>query len=132
MDGNFGDANNIVIVDTSKWCEADWEDIDNCSDHERPQMALKIAASYNPKKKKKKQNYRPSKEYLSTSDVGLLAQNVLPLLNDDKFLKAMEFLNELWEHDMHPTTRKKLDKIIKAVASKNHWRAVMLISLMDT
>lgn len=42
-DGNYGDAENIVIVDTSDWTEDDWQMIDEAGDTDRASVALGIA-----------------------------------------------------------------------------------------
>lgn len=38
-DGTFGDASDILIVDTSNWTESDWSRIDECSDNDRKDIA---------------------------------------------------------------------------------------------
>lgn len=39
-DGNFGDANGLVIVDTSKWSEETWQMIEETSDDFRATRAM--------------------------------------------------------------------------------------------
>lgn len=45
-DGSYGDAKHLAIVDTSGWSEDDWEEIEETSDWERPDVAETIAARY--------------------------------------------------------------------------------------
>ena len=43
-DGNYGMENgNFVLCDVSNWTEADWEEVENASDRERPRVANTIA-----------------------------------------------------------------------------------------
>lgn len=42
-DGNYGDASGIVVVNTSKWTNQDWELVDETMDYERPQIAKQIS-----------------------------------------------------------------------------------------
>jgi len=32
QDGNYGDASNLVIVDTTKWTEEEWASVEEASD----------------------------------------------------------------------------------------------------
>ena len=43
MDGNYGDAESIVIVDTSYWDDDDWAAIEFASNSERMEIARQIA-----------------------------------------------------------------------------------------
>ena len=45
-DGNYGDANGIVIVDTTKWTEADWDKLEEGYEWQKPFIAKTIAAGY--------------------------------------------------------------------------------------
>jgi hypothetical protein len=45
-DGNYGPASGIVMLNTMPWDLNDWENIDQASDHERSELAEKIAAKY--------------------------------------------------------------------------------------
>jgi hypothetical protein len=45
-DGNYGDAANIVIIETSKWNDDDWEEIDDTPDWDRPRTAKIISKKY--------------------------------------------------------------------------------------
>jgi hypothetical protein len=45
LDGNYGDADGIVIVDTSTWSEEDWQAIDEAGDSDRASVALALAKS---------------------------------------------------------------------------------------
>ena len=45
-DGNYGDANGMAIVETTKWTELDWEDLEDASDSSRPKVAETIAKKY--------------------------------------------------------------------------------------
>lgn len=42
-DGSYGDATNLVIVDTSDWTEDEWADIDFAIDANRPLIALSLS-----------------------------------------------------------------------------------------
>jgi len=42
-DGSYGDADDAVIVDTSKWCEDDWNEIVWAHDSERAKVAMRIS-----------------------------------------------------------------------------------------
>lgn len=46
-DGNYGDASDILIVDTENWTNDDWADMDEARDSDRLELAKKIAAKYN-------------------------------------------------------------------------------------
>lgn len=50
IDGNYGDASRMVVLDTSDWLEEDWTEIDECLDYERVERALDI--SYRVKNRK--------------------------------------------------------------------------------
>lgn len=43
QDGNFGDATELTMVDTTNWTEEDWDLIEDCHDSERADLALKIS-----------------------------------------------------------------------------------------
>ena len=43
MDGNYGYANGLIVIDTKDWKEADWDAIENASDHDRIVVAITIA-----------------------------------------------------------------------------------------
>jgi hypothetical protein len=45
IDGNYGDADGIVIVDTSGWTEDDWTAIEEVGDAERANLAYALAKS---------------------------------------------------------------------------------------
>ena len=47
IDGNYGQADDIVILDTSMWTEDDFMEVDDELDYYRPQKALEIASKYN-------------------------------------------------------------------------------------
>jgi len=42
-DGNYGNARQLVVVDTSDWTEDEWEDVDNAPDSERGSIALQLS-----------------------------------------------------------------------------------------
>ena len=42
-DGNYGDANGIVVVDTTAWTTEDFELMDQASDENRPTLARLIS-----------------------------------------------------------------------------------------
>ncbi len=41
-DGNYGDATDGVIVDTTDFTEEDWEKIENAPDEQRVHIAVRI------------------------------------------------------------------------------------------
>jgi hypothetical protein len=45
-DGNYGGANDLVVVDTSKWTDEDWERIEETQDYKRSTVAMSVSASY--------------------------------------------------------------------------------------
>ena len=42
-DGSYGDADGIVLIDTSNWGEREWEEIDGMTDSERYDFACMLA-----------------------------------------------------------------------------------------
>ena len=42
LDGNYGEAQGMVVIDTTKWSEDDWTQIEEASDSERAQVALDL------------------------------------------------------------------------------------------
>jgi len=42
MDGNYGDAEKILVVDTSTWDDDDWAAIEYAKDDERLEIARQI------------------------------------------------------------------------------------------
>lgn len=42
-DGNYGDATDLVIVQTSDWTTEDWDIIMDCNDTDRKKVAESIA-----------------------------------------------------------------------------------------
>ena len=47
-DGNFGNAEGYVIMETSWWDEIDWQIIKDCQPKYRPTVARMITESYEP------------------------------------------------------------------------------------
>jgi dihydrodipicolinate reductase len=43
MDGDYGFAHGLVVIDTSGWTEKDWDRIENATDDDRIVVALNIA-----------------------------------------------------------------------------------------
>ena len=43
MDGNYGDAAGVTIIDTTDWTDADFEMLDVVSDEQRPLAARTIS-----------------------------------------------------------------------------------------
>ena len=43
VDGSYGDASELVILNTSFWNESDWEELEGVSDWEKPSKALEIS-----------------------------------------------------------------------------------------
>lgn len=41
-DGSYGDAEGIVLIDTSEWTEDEWAEIDGMTDSERYDFALAL------------------------------------------------------------------------------------------
>jgi len=49
MDGNYGDAEKFLVVDTSSWDDDDWAAIEYAKDEERLEIARQIDdGEYNP------------------------------------------------------------------------------------
>ena len=46
MDGNFGDADGIVLCQTQDWTEQDWDYVETCTDDERANRAVEISRKY--------------------------------------------------------------------------------------
>jgi hypothetical protein len=46
MDGNYGEAQGMVVIDTTKWSEDDWTQIDEAGDSDRAQVALDLTNKY--------------------------------------------------------------------------------------
>lgn len=46
QDGNYGDADSLTVVDTSRWTSDDWDEIDEAPDYDRPRLARLIAKKY--------------------------------------------------------------------------------------
>lgn len=44
-DGNYGDANGLVIINTDYFTEDDWTLIEEASDWDRPRVAREIAST---------------------------------------------------------------------------------------
>jgi len=44
-DGNYGDAEGIVIIDTQSWTEDEWTIIDETPDRQRASVALSLSKS---------------------------------------------------------------------------------------
>jgi hypothetical protein len=38
-DGNYGSADDLVVIDTTNWEESDWERVENCTDSDRSVIA---------------------------------------------------------------------------------------------
>jgi hypothetical protein len=43
MDGNYGNAHGLVIIDTADWTDADWDRVENATDDDRFIVAVAIA-----------------------------------------------------------------------------------------
>ena len=41
-DGNYGNAEKLIIANTSKWTKKDWEAIEEANDNERAKVASRI------------------------------------------------------------------------------------------
>lgn len=48
VDGNYGDADGLVIVDTSDWDDDDWAAIDFARDSDKARIAKAIADGVDP------------------------------------------------------------------------------------
>lgn len=46
QDGNYGDADSLTVVDTSRWTSDDWDAIDEAPDYDRVRVARLIADKY--------------------------------------------------------------------------------------
>lgn len=45
IDGNYGSADGLIVVDTSAWTVDEWEIIDETPDSERASVAKQLAAN---------------------------------------------------------------------------------------
>lgn len=45
-DGNYGDANGMVVMETTFWSADDWDIIEQTSDEDRPVVARLLTESY--------------------------------------------------------------------------------------
>ena len=45
-DGTYGEADKLVVIETSDWSEEDWEEIDDTPDWDRPRVAKIINNKY--------------------------------------------------------------------------------------
>jgi hypothetical protein len=45
-DGTYG-TDGVLLVDTSKWSEEDWIDLEEANDNDKWDLALEIGAYYN-------------------------------------------------------------------------------------
>jgi hypothetical protein len=46
VDGNYGDASGLVVMETTHWSEIDWEIIEEADDWVRPSVARVLTESY--------------------------------------------------------------------------------------
>jgi hypothetical protein len=46
IDGNYGNADGIVLCQTQDWTEEDWTEIENATDSERANVAVEISRQY--------------------------------------------------------------------------------------
>ena len=46
-DGNYGNAEDLVKVDTTDWTEEEWEIIENTRECDRPAIAVQLATQEN-------------------------------------------------------------------------------------
>lgn len=46
QDGNYGDADALLVVDTTDWTNEDWDEIDEAPDYDRPRIARLISNKY--------------------------------------------------------------------------------------
>ena len=44
-DGSYGDATDLIVIDTDLFTEEDWDEIQNASDAERAELAWQILFS---------------------------------------------------------------------------------------
>lgn len=45
-DGSYGSAEGLVIVDTSKWTDSDWNQLEWAMDENMPKVAMEITEKY--------------------------------------------------------------------------------------
>ena len=46
IDGNYGNADGIVLCQTQDWTKADWSEVEMASDHERANVAVEVSRQY--------------------------------------------------------------------------------------
>ena len=49
-DGNYGSADDMVVLDTTDWTDADWEFISECHESNRQYVAIGTHVKHNNKK----------------------------------------------------------------------------------
>lgn len=42
-DGNYGDSAGMVLLDTSDWTDEQWDEIEEASDYDRVNVAIKLS-----------------------------------------------------------------------------------------
>ena len=45
-DGNYGSANDLMVIDTTNWTDKDWERIEECNDNDRLDIASIINSQH--------------------------------------------------------------------------------------
>lgn len=45
-DGNYGSAEDLLLLDVSNWTADDWQEVDDAGDNERVNVALAISERY--------------------------------------------------------------------------------------
>lgn len=48
VDGNYGDASGMTVMETTHWNDTDWDIIEGTVDWHRPAIARAITESYEP------------------------------------------------------------------------------------
>lgn len=48
VDGNYGSADGMTLMETTHWTDMDWEIIESTSDEHRPEVARALTESYEP------------------------------------------------------------------------------------
>lgn len=82
LDGSYGAADEVRIIDTSRWTGDDWEDIDRASDTDRLDLAIEIAQRY--------LTYR-----CGTCDSGEVWQDVAIHLNTGETLSSQNYVCDM-------------------------------------
>jgi len=101
-DGNFGDAEGLVIVQTTAWTNEDWEELENVHESERWSKSEEIASRYQRQDEVMQKHY--SLEELQVCfDTGELVAMFNQMLLDGYTGLGLGLIIDLIRRDCRPT-----------------------------